>query len=98
MGHRNTALSRIVRIDRAAQPRRLPSAVPRAEAKRYARAAPPDVSLPAIAARPLVNAASGTVRLAALWLDWVCGDRSEKRWLLLLFDSNEENQALDIKA
>jgi hypothetical protein len=35
---------------------------------------------------------------AALWLDWVCGDRSEKRWLLLLFDSNEENQAPDIKA
>ena len=31
--HRNTALSRIVRIDRAAQPHRLTSAVPRAEAK-----------------------------------------------------------------
>ena len=33
MGHRNTGLSRIVRIHRAAQPRRLPSAVPPAEAK-----------------------------------------------------------------
>jgi hypothetical protein len=33
---------------------------------RYARAAPPDVSLPAIAARPLVNPASGTVRLGSM--------------------------------